>query len=111
MAPQIKGLEGTMHIAALPPQSLRHAACYKKHKKHVLICSPRALLDNKMSYFNMGLRTEQPARRSYSVRTLARASPDEDSDEEFLDWEEDDDGLEVEEFDNVTIKNDVKDDG
>jgi len=110
MALQLKGLEGAMHIAALPSQSLRHAACYKKHKKHARICSLPALLDSTRSYPMMGPRTEQPAERFCSVRALAMASPDEDSDEDLVDWGEDDDGLDVEEFDNVTIRLDEKDD-
>lgn len=111
MALQLKGLEGVMHIAALSPHSLRHAACYKKHKKYALICSLPALLDNTMSSLTMCPISEQPARRFRSVRALARASPDEDSDEDLMDWEEDEDGLEVEEFDNVTIKTGVEDGG
>ncbi len=105
---ELRGFEGAMHIATLPPKSLRNAMHGYKNQQQV----GSALLDNTRRSLVMALMSRQPARvRSRSIRAFAGISADEDFDEDVADWEGDEDDLDVEEFDNVTITTDAQDDG
>lgn len=93
-----------MHVAALPPPSLRHV--------HALICTRPTPLDSiRRPLILTPLIRQAAGLNPRNVRVLARVNPDEDSDEDLMDWEEDDDGLEIAEFDDVTITTDVEDNG
>jgi hypothetical protein len=114
MALQLRGPEGAMHMATLRPQTLQNMQMHadKEHKKHARSCSCLALLGiTRCSLKSTALAGLTARLQPRSVRALARVSNDEDSDEDLIDWEEDDDGLEVEEFENVTITTAVEDDG
>jgi hypothetical protein len=98
-----------MHVAVTPP-SLHvnlHASQIKQH----YIANRPALHLNTSCALTTGLERISRS-HTRSVRALARVSAgDEESEEDLADWEEDDDGLDVEEFENVTITTDLEDNG
>ena len=100
----LRGLESVMHVATLPSKSLRHV--------HALKCSrPAPLVSLRCSVIITPSIRRHGGLHTRNVRALARGTPDEDSDDDLVDWEDEDDGLEIAEFDNVTITTDVENDG